>query len=326
MTNPSLLIDPALFADEAISEETRTAVAMVEEAQKRLPTIMELGTQTVRDARKSGEGLIADEPLSPMAEWRTIKANGIEVPVRQFVPDTVNGLYLHIHGGGHTIGAADSHDQMLSKIATDLNMAVVSVEYRLAPENPWPLPADDCEAVSVWLAQSIKAEYGTEKIVIGGESAGAHLSAVTLLRMREHHQFTDFAGANLVYGIYDMSLTPSMQNWGDRLLILNRPVVEWFGDNLFPPDRFTLEEKRDPLISPINAPLHDMPRALFTVGTLDPLLDDSLFMAQRWLSAGHHTELEIYPGGIHAFDILPIKIARQARQRINKFIAECIAD
>lgn len=325
MTHP-FTIDPFVFTKEAISEETATAVATLEATLKTLPSIMDVGAEVIRAARKAGSGPLAAEPLDDIGQWRTISANGLEVPVRVFTPDTVTGIYLHIHGGGHTIGTADGQDQTLGKLARSLNIAVVSIEYRLAPEHPWPLPADDCEAAALWLVTAMGEEFGTDKIVIGGESAGAHLSAVTMLRLRDRHGFSGFAGANLVYGVYDLSMTPGLRQWGDRNLIINRPICEWFGDNLLPPDRYDLEAKRDPSISPLFADLTGLPPALFSVGTLDPIIDDTLFMALRWVRAGLDAQLEIYPGGVHAFDILPITIAREARQKMHAFIAARIKD
>ena len=120
---------------------------------------------------------------------------------------------------------------------------------------------------------------------IGGDSAGGHLSAVTLLRLRDRHAITGaFAAANLIYGAFDLSMTPSQRLWGERNLILSTPILHYFGDMFLP--GLGDEARRDPDISPLYAALHDMPPALFTVGTMDPLLDDSLFMHARWLASG----------------------------------------
>ena len=124
-----------------------------------------------------------------------------------------------------------------------------------------------------------------------------------------------------VYGAYDLSGTPSARNWA-RNLILSREVLEWFGDNLLPGvDR---EARRDPEISPLYADLRDMPPALFQVGTLDPLLDDSLFMYSRWIAAGNQAELAIYPGAIHGFVSFPYALARRANAHINEFLASAV--
>jgi acetyl esterase/lipase len=103
------------------------------------------------------------------------------------------------HGGGWVLGGADLQDPMLERIADNTGQAVVAVEYRLAPEHPYPAGPDDCEAAAVWLVQNGKKEFGTGVLTIGGESAGGHLTAVTILRMRDRHGYTGFRGANIVY-------------------------------------------------------------------------------------------------------------------------------
>jgi acetyl esterase/lipase len=143
--------------------------------------------------------------------------------------------------------------------------------------------------------------------------------------MRDKHGFR-FAGANLVYGVYDLSGVPSLKRWGDRNLIINTPIVNWFADQLFPPSQFAGMDKKDPEVSPLYADLADLGPALFSVGTLDRILDDTLFMAPRWLSAGNKAEIEIYPGGIHAFDVIPgLPIAEAHHERVGRFLLECFA-
>jgi acetyl esterase/lipase len=192
---------------------------------------------------------------------------------------------------------------------------VVSVDYRLAPEHPYPAGLDDCEAAAVWVVNNAKAEFGVDNIVIGGESAGGHLSATTLIRMRDRHGFTGFTGANLVYGVYDLGMTPSQRNWGERQFVLSTPIMDWFYDQFVSPDI-----RRNPDVSPLYADLRNLTTALFTVGTLDPLLDDTLFMYQRWVAAGNPGDIAIYSGGPHGFDAHPTKLARRARLRMNEFI------
>ena len=149
----------------------------------------------------------------------------------------------------------------------------VSVGYRLARH--YPAGPDDCEAAAVWLVENARREFASDRLAIGGESAGAHLCAVTLVRLRDRHGATPFCGANLVYGIYDLTFTPTVRNWGERILVLSTPVIEWFS-NHFVPD---VSKRGAPDVSPLYADLRRLPPALFTIGTLDPLLDDSLFFA-----------------------------------------------
>ncbi|MEM1380162.1 MAG: alpha/beta hydrolase [Pseudomonadota bacterium] len=321
-----LTFDPALFRPEAISAETQSMNDTIEAALAEAPSIMELGAQKVRELRREGKGVITMEPESAIARWETASALGLDVPVRVFTPagDT-RGVYLHIHGGGHTLGSADSQDQTLERLAQRAAVVVVSVEYRLAPENVWPACADDCEAAAVWTAKNAERLSGSAQVVVGGESAGGHLSAVTILRMRNNHDYR-FAGANLVYGVYDYSELPALRNWGDRNLIINTPIVHWFSEQLRPHAQFGDMDTKDPDLSPAYGDLTNLCPALFSCGTLDPLLDDTLLMAPKWLAAGNGAELAIYPGGVHAFDMIPdFTLAREHHERAAAFIAKCLS-
>jgi acetyl esterase/lipase len=152
-------------------------------------------------------------------------------------------------------------------------------------------------------------------LLIGGESAGAHLAVVTLLRLRDKHDAAPFSAANLSYGVYDVDGTPSVHRWGERVLILSQPVMQWFGDHYAPP-----AIRRDPDVSPLYADLRNLPNARFSVGTMDPLLDDTLFMHARWLAAGNEASLEVYPGGTHGFPGNPTALGARARAREEDFL------
>jgi len=311
--------DLSVFDPKSIDPETENFNKMIEETMSSQPPYYTMIPQKIRDERESGKSIWGPIKRLDEAQDRLIPSPSGEVPVRVFVPDTVDGVFLHIHGGGFMLSRAYYFDERLAEISDKANIAVVSVDYRLAPENPYPAGPDDCEAVAVWLAEKAKSEFGSEKMVIGGESAGANLSAVTLLRMRDRHGFTGFSGANLVFGGFDLSMTPSVRNWGERNLVLTTKVIEWFHENYAPDDKL-----RDPDISPIYADLSGMPPALFTVGTSDLLLDDTLFMHARWSAAGNSSELAVYPGGAHGFIAFPIEIAKQANARMVDFIGEMI--
>ena len=312
------LIAPRVFDPTSIDSETAELNAKIEKELSALPPIYTFQPQDLRIARAAGNSIWGPIRHVAEAEDRTIAGPAGDIRLRVFVPDTVNAVYLHLHGGGFMLGRADYFDEALSAIAQKCQVAVVSVDYRLAPENPHPAGPDDCEAAALWLVENCRAQFGSEALVIGGESAGGNLAAVTLLRLRDRHGFSGFCGAVLTYGVYDLSMTPSARNWGERKLILTTNLIRWFNENYVPSGNHT-----DPDISPLYADLSGMPPALFTVGTLDPLIDDTLFMQMRWLAAGSPAELAIYPGGIHAFDAFPIALARQANARIRAFIRQC---
>jgi acetyl esterase len=266
-------------------------------------------------ARKFLADFLTGQAPTIAPETRTIAG----VPVRIFVPEKVDAVYLHFHGGGFAIGVAAMNDIPNAEIASACNLAVVSVDYRLAPEHPYPAGPDDCEVVANWLVENAGEEFGTEKLLVGGESAGGNLAAATLIRVRDHIGAADmFLGANLVYGVYDLTGTPSTRSSDDESLVLRRSDIEAFSE-LYLGD-MSWEDRRDPFVSPLYADLSELPPALFTVGGADPLVDDTLFMACRWQMAGNDAELVFYPESPHGFDMFPTKAAARSRVRQTEWL------
>jgi acetyl esterase len=309
--------DPALFRAEAIDADTAKLNQQMIQLMTGLPEWWVMGAETFRAARRRGEGPFPAPVMSGRARTITIIGkDGNEIPLRVIAPANPKGIYLHIHGGGWVLGGADMQDPMLERIADNTGQAVVSVEYRLAPEHPYPAGPDDCQAAAAWLVQNGVKEFGTDALTIGGESAGGHLSAVTILRMRDRYGYVGFRGANLVYGAYDMSLTPSQRMFGNERLVLRTIDIQQFGNAFLP----TETDRRVPDISPLYADLHGLCPALFSVGTRDALLDDTLFMHARWVAAGNKAELAIYPGGAHGFTLFPNDLSKAATQRMDAFL------
>jgi acetyl esterase/lipase len=313
--------------DGAMLEETRAVNAELERLLAISPTMLTHPPAELRTIRREG-GAAFPPPMVflEQAQEATIPGRGGAIKLRVFRPEReATGVYLHIHGGGWTLGAADEQDMRLWELAQATGLVAASVEYRLGPEHPYPAGPDDCEDAAVWLVQCGAEELGgPRRLAIGGESAGAHLSVVTLLRLRDRHRMTDvFAAANLVFGAYDLGLTPSQRLWGTRNLVLSTPIIERFYECFLP--ALEGDARRDPDISPLYARLHDLPPALFTVGTMDPLLDDSLFMEARWRAAGGQTELRVWPEAPHGFVSLPTRAARAANDAQHAFLRAAIS-
>ncbi len=310
--------DPALFRDAAIDPDTATLNAQMIQLLTGQPEWWITGAEAFRAARRRGEGPFPAPVMSSRARTLTITGkDGNKIGLRVIAPaQPPRGIYLHLHGGGWVLGGADMQDPMLERIADNTGQAVVGVEYRLAPEDPYPAGPDDCEAAAVWLVQNGKKEFGTEILTIGGESAGGHLTAVTVLRMRDRHGYTGFRGANVVYGAFDLSLTPSQRQFGDTRLVLRTIDMQQFYNAFLP----TILDRRTPDISPLYADLKNLCPALFSVGTRDALLDDTLFMQARWVAAGNQAELAIYPGGAHGFTLFPNDLSKSATARMDAFL------
>ena len=239
---------------------------------------------------------------------------GRTIPVRIFLPTTatVRGAYLDLPGGGFYLGSTAGADLRNAALAESLGIAVVCVDYRLAPENPWPAAPDDCEAAARWLVDCAGSRFGTTALAIGGSSAGATLAMTTLLRLRDDGAAACFAGAVLQFGTYDLSgRTPAGR------LIADEYFLEAYAGHL--------ADRTVPDVSPVFGDLRNLPPTLLVVGTLDVLLEDNLAMAARLSAAGGEVDLRIYPGSPHGFTGHPTSMARVALDDRNTWLAERLA-
>lgn len=310
-------LDPELLDEANADPETIALNEQLERLTLAIPNPIKHGVAPLRDARERGRGLFEPRTPSDLAENRTIPGPAGDLGIRVVVADRVDGIYLHFHGGGWVMGSADGNDERLEGIARIAGVAVVSVDYRLAPEHPYPEPADDTEAVAVWLLGNAEEEFGTDRIVVGGESAGAHLGATTVLRMRDRHGYVGFAGAVFSYGFFDLGLTPSARDFGTRPLVLTTPLCQWFADAYLGG-----VDPAHPDVSPLLADLTGFPPTLLVIGTNDPLLDDSLLMASRLTEAGSHAELHVETGAAHGFTSSPSPASDRARAAIYQWIRD----
>lgn len=316
MTPVSLTIDPALFDPALIDEETAALNADIIAKLEALPDPWAFPAAVIRDRRARGLGPFPLPAKDPRARTITIPGpNGQPLPLRIIAPANPRGAFLHIHGGGWRLNTADMQDDRLARMADRCGLACVSVEYRLAPEHPWPAANEDCEAAALWLVGHAREQFGTDRLFIGGESAGAHLAVTTLLRLRDHHTLAPFAGASLIAGCYDLGMTPSARHFHDRLILTTRDIKLFSAG--FVQGRAAMD---DPDVSPLYADLRGLPPALFTIGTRDALLDDSLFMAAKWVRAGNAADLAVWPGGAHVFVAFPSALTDKALARIDDFL------
>jgi acetyl esterase len=317
----AVTIDEAMLAESrAFNETVEQLLAEDEQSVDKVPP------EVSRLARREGRSIFPPPTFLPQAREIVVPTRAGETRVRVLAPEgEATGVYVHIHGGGWVLGCCDEQDDRLWDLVEATGLCAVSVDYRRAPEDPYPAGPDDCEDAALWLLERGLRELGVpDRIAIGGESSGAHLAVTTLLRLRDRHGIKDaFRAANLGFGVYDLSLTPSSRSWGERSLILTTPVVHWFG-RCFAGDR-DLEELRAPDLSPLYADLSDLPPALFTVGDQDPLLDDSLFMAARWRAAGNEAELDIWPESAHGFTAFPLALAQAANDAQYDFVRAALS-
>jgi len=281
---------------------------------------------TLRARRRDG-GRHSPAPVR-LPQGSDLKVPGPAGPieVRIFRPERVRAIYLHLHHGGWVFGSVHEQDERLWSLAQAADVAVVTVGYRLAPEHPLPAAVEDATAVGKWLWETAEGEFGTRRMLMGGESAGAHLALCTLLHLRDAideppaaEAFRAFEAVQLSYGMYDLGMTPSQRAWGDRFLALSTPWLEFFYDQAV--GGASAVDRRHPSLSPLYANLHGLPSTLLTVGTADPLLDDSVLLAGALTSAGVEAELALWEHGPHGVNVLPTITGRAANTRIEDFVA-----
>jgi acetyl esterase/lipase len=303
------LIDPRLAAFVEEAREFNAAAARAENPFREVDPSTPEGLL----AHRTGLSRRPD-PDGPPAEAVVAEVGDRQVPVRVTNPQggSPRGVYLEIHGGGFYMSSAARSDFRNRQLADAAGIAVVSVDYRLAPENPWPAAPDDCETAALWLLEQAGPRFGTSRLAIGGGSAGANLAMTTLLRLRDKDLVAPFVAAALQYGAFDLSLqTPAGRRFADEYYL-----KAYVGD---------VEDRTDPDISPLFGDLHDLPPALLTVGALDPVLEDTLLMAMRLAAAGGDVDLRVYPESPHGFLGFPIAMARAACEDIESWLAERFA-
>jgi len=240
-----------------------------------------------------------------------VDADADGVPVRIYRADDreLPGL-VWFHGGGWTIGSLDSHDRLCRTLAARCGCALVSADYRLAPEHPYPAAVEDAWTATLWASRRFAG------LAIGGDSAGGHLAAAVALRARDRG--LPLALQALVYPATDGGLdTPSFREHAD-VPNLTREVMHWFWDQFCP-----VELRAEPEASVLRAPdLRGVASAFVLTAEYDVLRDEGEAYARRLLDAGVPVMLTRYEGQIHGFLRMPAVIER-AREAIDQ-VAESV--
>jgi acetyl esterase/lipase len=207
---------------------------------------------------------------------------------------------LWIHGGGYLIGSAAMDDAVCRRFARQLGVTVAAVDYRLAPEYPYPIPLEDCYAALTWLAGLPSVDPA--KVAIGGASAGGGLAAALALLARDRGE-VDLAAQLLVYPMLDdrSGTQPGLDDPNHRLWTQSTNVYGWTSYLGDADPNVAVPARRDDL--------GGLPPAWIGVGTLDLFHDEDLAYAERLRTAGVPCEVEVVPGAFHGFDGVAAKAA-----------------
>lgn len=231
-------------------------------------------------------------------EDRTLPGAAGPIAARVYDPGTPapSPAIVYIHGGGWVLCDLDSHDGVCRELAQRSGLKVVSLGYRLAPEHPFPAGLEDCIAAVRWLAARGR-DWGIDRLVIAGDSAGANLSLATLLALRDAGE-QPLRGAALVYGVFapDHDTPSHLAYGGDNRYFLSTAEMEWFWGHYVPAGT----DRRTPLAAPLYADLAGLPPLYLTAAEYDCLRTDSEQLAYRLAMAGQPHEFRLWRGMIHA--------------------------
>ncbi|WP_395672412.1 alpha/beta hydrolase [Inquilinus sp.] len=243
-------------------------------------------------------------PAVARVEDRTLPGAAGPIAARLYHPGTggTNGglspAIVYIHGGGWVLCDLDSHDGICRELALRSGLKVVSLDYRLAPEHPFPAPLEDCVAAVRWLAAHGR-DWGIDpdRLVIAGDSAGANLSLATLLALRDAGE-RPLRGAALVYGVFapDHETPSHLAYGGDSRYFLSTAEMEWFWTHYVPAGT----DRRTPLAAPLYADPAGLPPLYLTAAEFDCLRSDTEQLAYRLALAGQPHEYRLWRGMIHA--------------------------
>ena len=266
---------------------------------------VKLHEMTPVEARAMFEAMRVAPPelpeLAAVTDGKVTSPEGHVVPIRTYLPVDVERppVCVYFHGGGWVIGSIESHDAPCREIAARSGCAVVSVEYRLSPETPYPGPLDDCVAVTEWVAAN-GAELGVDgsRLVVAGDSAGGNLAAAVTLVARERGG-PEIAGQVLVYPATDHGYGTQSSIDNAEGYFLTMDAMHWFTGHYLAGD---LSKVSDPLASPLRATDHTgLPPALVITAEFDPLRDEGEAYGKKLQAAGVPTTIHRYDGQIHGF-------------------------
>lgn len=263
-----------------------------------------MNTLPAADARANAEvsfdAFNQPMPASVRTEDRHIPGPARDIPVKVFTPEGAGPfpLVVYFHGGGWVIGSPHTHRRLCAQFAESVGAVVVSVHYRLAPEHKAPAALDDCIAATRWaIEHAAELNADGSRYALAGDSAGGNLVLASALVLRDagDPQARLLLG---LYGTYDLEFDKDANAENTDGPILTMETMRWFKDHYVGGSGIPDE---DPRVSPLRGDLAGLPPARLIVGTMDPLRDDSVLVAEKIERSGGKVTLSIYDDMPHLF-------------------------
>ncbi|AOH82864.1 hypothetical protein AWL63_01595 [Sphingomonas panacis] len=265
------------------------------------PPIAEAGLEAARAGMRASRLLFG--ALPPPTRNRDVAASGPAgaIPIRLYRPldapvERPLPLLVYFHGGGWVLGDIETGDALCATLAQSVGIAVAAVDYRLAPEFPFPAGLEDCFAALDWLtAQAGDLGISAARVAVAGDSAGGNLAAVCALRARDRGE--PLCAQILLYPVTDLTMTSDSYQRNASGYMLTAETMRWFRDQYLG-DANALDWR----VSPLHAErLDDVAPALIVTSGLDPLCDEGAAYAARLVTAGVQVRYLPYPRQLHGF-------------------------
>ncbi len=270
---------------------------------------------TPEKLRKRFEKILGDLPAPGVHQFERVNANGVSGAFISVEGVDVSRCVYYFHGGGYVIGSVESHRGLACRISEASNAKVLSIDYSLAPESPFPAAIKDAIRGYEWLLES---GVDAGRIVIAGDSAGGGLAMATLVALRDRN--LPMPAAAVCFSPWvDMEATGASMETRANI----DPMVQKEGLLTYVDLYLNGADKRDPLASPLYAELHDLPPILIQVGDAETLLDDSTRLTNRLRECSVEVDLDIWDHMIHVWQLYApvLSEGREAIQQAGAFIA-----
>jgi acetyl esterase/lipase len=274
-----------------------------------------LGTQSVEDTRKGPtpadavKALLKDEGKDPDALMAQMKVEKQDItysgptgeqPARVYKPEGARGplpIVVFYHGGGWVIADLDTYEASAMALAKKANAAVVSVEYRHAPEHKFPAAHEDAIAAYSWVLKNAQSFGGDPtRVAVAGESAGGNLAANVAIAAREG-KFQQPAHMLLIYPVAGTDMTTASYKENANAIPLSKQAMEWFAKNTVQSE----QDLKDPRLNLVEANLKDLPDATVITAEIDPLLSEGKALADKLKAAGSKVTYQSFDGAAHEF-------------------------
>ncbi|MED1949724.1 alpha/beta hydrolase [Brevibacillus centrosporus] len=293
------------------------------EAFKQMPAIHEMEPAAVRDMfAQIPAANVELEPLSEVSNRKIPIGHDTRIAVRIYTPaaDGPFPVFVYYHGGGWVIGDLETADASCRMLANRTKSVVVSVDYRLAPEHKFPIPAEDSYAALEWAAANAASFHGDpNQIVVGGDSAGGNLSAV-VSQMARDRKGPKIAAQVLIYPVTSLEYDTESYELFQKGFGLDRELMKWFGGHYIQNE----EDKRLAYVSPLFADdVSRLPPAIIITAENDVLRDEGATYAAKLERAGVPVEYLCEPGMVHGYFTNMAVFSERIQstiQRMEKFL------